>query len=79
VRPMLIIGKPPHSDEVLGLDHRGELMYVEAFIAQSAVTLRDSIQVFSTGVPSRMKSRCTRADKPNLRAIVIGILSPGPT
>jgi hypothetical protein len=37
VRAALIIVAPPGFDNVLSLGHRGELMYVQTFIAQSAV------------------------------------------
>ncbi len=33
----LIIVEPPGFDDVLGLGHRGKLVYVQTFIAQSAV------------------------------------------
>jgi len=38
VRAALIIIKPPGFDDVLGLGHRGEWVYVQTFIAQSTVT-----------------------------------------
>jgi hypothetical protein len=37
VRAALIIVEPPGFDDVLGLGHRGELVYVHTLIAQSAV------------------------------------------
>jgi hypothetical protein len=37
MRAALIIIEPPGFDDVLGLDHRGEWMYGQPFIAQSTM------------------------------------------
>jgi hypothetical protein len=37
VRAALIVVEPPGLDNVLNLGHRGELVYVQTLIAQSAV------------------------------------------
>jgi hypothetical protein len=37
VRAVLIVVEPPGFYDVLGLGHRGELVYVQTFISQSAV------------------------------------------
>jgi hypothetical protein len=38
VRAALIIVEPPGFDEVLGLGHRGERVYVYTLVSQSSVT-----------------------------------------
>jgi hypothetical protein len=37
VRAVLIVVEPPGFDDVLGLGHRDELVYVQTFSSQSAV------------------------------------------
>ncbi len=54
---MLIIVEPPGFDDLLGLGHRGELVYGHTSISQAAVT------EFNTGILHRL----AQANKVDLR------------
>jgi hypothetical protein len=62
VGPMLIIVEPPGFDDLLGLGHRGELVYVQTFISQA------SVKGFKQGIFHGF----ARANKVELHAPTIG-------
>ena len=62
MRAALIVVEPPGFDEVLGLGHRGELVYGQTFVSQSAVQRFDD----------RVSHRFARPNEVELYASAIG-------